>query len=76
MIEYPSNGHTGGLVALAPDLYAGTSVSEPDEAGKDTVAMQIEKAADELRAAAELRRTRRESEKLRRGALAYFRGRL
>jgi carboxymethylenebutenolidase len=34
-----------GFVALAPDLYRGRTVSEPDEAGKAMMAMQLDRAA-------------------------------
>lgn len=94
MIEFPSNGSTGGgylaepeggtgpglvviqewwglvphitdlcdrfaaegFLALAPDLYHGTKVpnSEPDEAGKQMMALQIEKAAQDLSGAVDV----------------------
>jgi len=34
-----------GFVALAPDLYHGASTTEPDEAGKAMMAMQLDQAA-------------------------------
>jgi carboxymethylenebutenolidase len=34
-----------GFVALAPDLYRGTKVTEPDEAGKEMMALQLDRAA-------------------------------
>ena len=34
-----------GFVALAPDLYHGASTTEPDEAGKAMMAMQMDRAA-------------------------------
>ena len=34
-----------GFVALAPDLYDGATTSEPDEAGKMMMAMELDKAA-------------------------------
>src|SRR5438552_5825365 len=37
-----------GFVALAPDLYHGESTTEPDEAGKKMMAMNIEKAAKDM----------------------------
>jgi carboxymethylenebutenolidase len=37
-----------GFVALAPDLYHGKKVSEPDEAGKAMMAMQLDRAAKDL----------------------------
>lgn len=46
-----------GFVALAPDLYHGRTVSEPDEAGKAMMAMQLDAAAADMSGAAdELRR--------------------
>jgi carboxymethylenebutenolidase len=37
-----------GFVALAPDLYRGTKVSEPDEAGKEMMALQLDRAARDM----------------------------
>src|SRR5687768_6252181 len=37
-----------GFTALAPDLYRGESASEPDEAGKLMMAMNLEQAARDL----------------------------
>lgn len=37
-----------GFVALAPDLYHGTKVSEPDEAGKAMMAMRLDEAARDM----------------------------
>ena len=37
-----------GFVALAPDLYHGTTTSEPDEAGKLLMALDMERAARDL----------------------------
>ncbi|MBI2170045.1 MAG: dienelactone hydrolase family protein [Actinobacteria bacterium] len=37
-----------GFVALAPDLYGGESTTEPDEAGKLMMALNIERAAKDL----------------------------
>ena len=46
-----------GFVALAPDLYHGRTVSEPDEAGKAMMAMRLDQAATDLSGATdELRR--------------------
>ena len=42
-----------GFVALAPDLYHGQAASEPDEAGKLMMALQIEETAKDLRGAAD-----------------------
>ncbi|HEY5026302.1 MAG TPA: alpha/beta fold hydrolase [Acidimicrobiales bacterium] len=37
-----------GFVALAPDLYRGTKVSEPDEAGKEMMALQLDRAGRDM----------------------------
>jgi carboxymethylenebutenolidase len=37
-----------GFVALAPDLYHGKQASEPDEAGKEMMALQLNEAAKDL----------------------------
>lgn len=37
-----------GFVALAPDLYRGKAVSEPDEAGKAMMAMRLDQAAKDM----------------------------
>src|SRR5688572_32713420 len=37
-----------GFVALAPDLYRGESTTEPDEAGKLMMAMNLEQAAKDM----------------------------
>ncbi len=37
-----------GFVALAPDLYHGKKVSEPDEAGKLMMALEIDRAAKDM----------------------------
>lgn len=37
-----------GFVALAPDLYHGESVAEPDEAGRLMMAMELERAGKDL----------------------------
>jgi carboxymethylenebutenolidase len=42
-----------GFVALAPDLYHGQATSEPDEAGKLMMALNIDQAAKDLRGAAQ-----------------------
>jgi carboxymethylenebutenolidase len=39
---------TEGFVALAPDLYRGTKVSEPDEAGKEMMALQLDRAGKDM----------------------------
>jgi carboxymethylenebutenolidase len=40
-----------GFSALAPDLYRGTTTTEPDEAGKLMMALNLEQAAKDLRGA-------------------------
>ena len=42
-----------GFVALAPDLYHGETTTEPDEAGKLMMALNIEQAEKDLRGAVE-----------------------
>jgi carboxymethylenebutenolidase len=37
-----------GLVALAPDLYRGKQVTEPDEAGKEMMVLQLNRAAQDM----------------------------
>lgn len=37
-----------GFVALAPDLYRGRQVSEPDEAGKEMMSMELGRAAKDM----------------------------
>lgn len=37
-----------GFIALAPDLYRGKAVSEPDEAAKAMMAMQLDRAARDM----------------------------
>ncbi len=37
-----------GFVALAPDLYRGKKVTEPDEAGKEMMALQLDRAARDM----------------------------
>ena len=53
-----------GFVALAPDLYGGTqvSVTEPDEAGKEMMALQLDRAAQDMSGAVDelLRRSARD----------------
>jgi carboxymethylenebutenolidase len=42
-----------GFVALAPDLYHGEATTEPDEAGKKMMALQLDRAAKDLSGAVE-----------------------
>jgi carboxymethylenebutenolidase len=43
-----------GFVALAPDLYHGEATSEPDEAGKKMMTLQLERAAKDLSGAVDV----------------------
>jgi carboxymethylenebutenolidase len=43
-----------GFVALAPDLYHGEATTEPDEAGKKMMALQLERAARDLSGAVDV----------------------
>jgi carboxymethylenebutenolidase len=43
-----------GFIALAPDLYHGQSTTEPDEAGKLMMALNIEQAAKDMSGAVDL----------------------
>jgi carboxymethylenebutenolidase len=51
-----------GFVALAPDLYHGKTVSEPDEAGKEMMAMQLSRAAADMSGAVDAVRERAEGD--------------
>lgn len=43
-----------GFVALAPDLYRGEKVSEPDEAGKAMMALRLDQAAKDMSGAVDV----------------------
>lgn len=47
-----------GFVALAPDLYHGTKVSEPDEATKEMMALRLDEAAKDMSGAVDAVRER------------------
>jgi len=47
-----------GFVALAPDLYHGKTVSEPDEAGKEMMALNLDKAGKDMSGAVDYVRDR------------------
>jgi carboxymethylenebutenolidase len=47
-----------GFIALAPDLYHGESTTEPDEAGKYMMGLNIEKAAKDMSGAVDFVRDR------------------
>lgn len=53
-----------GFVALAPDLYHGTVVEEPDEAGKEMMALNLGQAAKDLSGAIDLVRERSGGDKV------------
>ena len=55
-----------GFVALAPDLYRGTqlSVTEPDEAGKEMMALQLDRAAKDMSGAVDEVRRRSSGDKV------------
>ncbi len=53
-----------GFVALAPDLYHGTVTEEPDEAGKEMMALNLGQAAKDLSGAIELVRERSGADKV------------
>lgn len=53
-----------GFVALAPDLYHGTVTEEPDEAGKEMMALNLGQAAKDLSGAIDLVRERSGKEKV------------
>ena len=69
-----------GFVALAPDLYRGETTTEPDEAGKLMMAMNIEQAAKDMAGAvdevgAARRRRSRRGDRLLHGRRARARAR-
>jgi carboxymethylenebutenolidase len=47
-----------GFVALAPDLYHGKTASEPDEAGKEMMALNLERAGKDMSGAVDYVRDR------------------
>jgi carboxymethylenebutenolidase len=47
-----------GFVALAPDLYRGKKASEPDEAGKEMMALALDRAAKDMSGAVDALKTR------------------
>lgn len=49
-----------GFVALAPDLYHGEATTEPDEAGKKMMALELERAGKDLSGAVDAVRSRSE----------------
>ncbi len=63
-----------GFVALAPDLYHGKTASEPDEAGKLMMSMQMDKAAKDLSGAVDLLRGHGSVEPKKVGSVGYCLG--
>ncbi len=53
-----------GYVALAPDLYHGTVTEEPDEAGKEMMALDLARAARDLSGAVDLLRAESGQDKI------------
>ncbi len=53
-----------GFVAMAPDLYHGTIVDEPDEAGKEMMALDLGRAARDLSGAVDLVRAESGSDRI------------
>jgi len=53
-----------GFVALAPDLYRGTKASEPDEAGKEMMALQLDRAAKDMSGAVDEVKRRSSADKV------------
>jgi carboxymethylenebutenolidase len=53
-----------GFVALAPDLYRGTQVSEPDEAGKEMMALRLDRAGKDMSGAVDEVRRRSSTDKV------------
>ncbi len=53
-----------GFVALAPDLYRGKQVSEPDEAGKEMMALQLDRTAKDMSGAVDELRKRSSGDKV------------
>lgn len=63
-----------GFVALAPDLYHGQATSEPDEAGKLMMAVNIDQAAKDLAGAASFLLAQPEVSSSIAGAIGYCMG--
>lgn len=53
-----------GYVALAPDLYHGTVTEEPDEAGKEMMALDLARAARDLSGAVDMLRAESGQDKI------------
>ncbi|MDP8922113.1 MAG: dienelactone hydrolase family protein [Chloroflexota bacterium] len=63
-----------GFVALAPDLYHGKTTTEPDEAGKLMMSLQMDKAARDLSGAVEYLRGHAAVDPKRVGSVGYCLG--
>jgi carboxymethylenebutenolidase len=63
-----------GFVALAPDLYHGKTASEPDEAGKLMMSLQMDKAAKDLSGAVDFLRGHAAVEPKKVGSVGYCLG--
>lgn len=63
-----------GFVALAPDLYHGVATTSPDKAGKMFMALNIGKAGEEIKAAADYLRNRDEVSPKKIGTIGFCMG--
>jgi carboxymethylenebutenolidase len=63
-----------GYVALAPDLYYGETATEPDEAGKLMMALQMDKAARDLSGAVDYLRNHQAVDPKKVGSVGYCMG--
>lgn len=63
-----------GFVAFAPDLYNGESTSEPDEAKKLMMELQMKKAGEDIAGAARYLSSRSDVTSLRLGAIGFCMG--
>lgn len=63
-----------GFVALAPDLYRGTSTTDPDEAGRLMMELEIERAGRDLVRAVDALRRRPETEGAKVGVIGFCMG--
>jgi len=63
-----------GFVALAPDLYHGRHTTNPDEAGRLMMALDVPKAAEDLRGAIDFLRARPECSSKKVGTVGFCLG--
>ena len=63
-----------GFVALAPDLYRGESTTDPDEAGRLMMELEIERAGRDLVCAVDALRRRPETEGAKIGVIGFCMG--